>query len=90
MIDAVVKRAAAEADIDPANIRVVTAEAVTWGDGSLGCPEPGQVYTQALVPGFRVILEIEGEEVRYHASKSSEFAACADPMDPVEGGPSDR
>ena len=29
-------------------------EAVTWADGSLGCPEPGMKYTMALVPGYRI------------------------------------
>jgi hypothetical protein len=27
---------------------VVSAKAVTWSDGSLGCPEPGKLYTQAF------------------------------------------
>ena len=86
MIDAVVEQAATETGVDIGAIRVVTAEAVTWSDGSLGCPQPGQVYTQALVPGFRVVLEVEGEEMHYHASQSGDFAACADPVEPVEGG----
>ena len=37
-----------------ADLKVLSAEAVTWSDGSLGCPEPGMMYTQALVPGYRV------------------------------------
>ena len=86
MIDAVVEQASAETGVDIGDIRVVTAEAVTWSDGSLGCPQPGQVYTQALVPGFRVVLEVDGEEMHYHASQSGDFAACADPVEPVEGG----
>lgn len=85
MIDAVVEQAASETGVDLDDIRVVTAEAVTWSDGSLGCPQPGQAYTQALVPGFRVILEVDGEEMHYHASQSGDFTACADPVDPVEG-----
>ena len=84
MVDGVVDQAASESGVDPANIRVVTAEAVTWRDGSLGCPKPGQAYTQALVPGFRVVVEIDGEEVHYHAAQSGEFRACADPEDPAE------
>ena len=86
MIDAVVEQAAAESGVDIGEIRVVTAEAVTWSDGSLGCPQPGQAYTQALVPGFRVVLEVDGAEMHYHASQSGDFAACADPVEPVEGG----
>ena len=40
-----------------ADIKVLSAEAVTWPDGSLGCPQPGMMYTQALVPGFRIVLQ---------------------------------
>ena len=29
---------------------------VTWPDGSLGCPEPGNSYTQALVEGYQIGL----------------------------------
>ena len=35
----------------------VSAAAVTWSDGSAGCPEPGMMYTQALVPGYRIVLQ---------------------------------
>lgn len=57
-------------------IEVVRAEAVTWRDGSLGCPEPGMMYTQALVEGFLVILEADGEEHRYHAAQAGHFVHC--------------
>jgi hypothetical protein len=90
MIDAVVEQAAAETGVDAAEIRVVTAEAVTWSDGSLGCPEPGQAYTQALVPGFRIVLDVGGADQHYHASQTGDFAACADPIEPVENGADDR
>jgi len=90
MVDGVVEQAAAETGVDSADIRVVTAAAVTWSDGSLGCPQPGQAYTQALVPGFRVVLDVDGEEVHFHASRSGDFAACADPVEPVEDAPADR
>lgn len=90
MIDRVIAQAASETGVDTASIRVVGAEAVTWSDGSLGCPKPGEFYTQALVPGYRVVLDVAAEEVNYHASESGDFAACADPQDPVEGGAADR
>lgn len=56
---------------------VAQAEAVVWSDGSLGCPQPGVVYTQALVDGYLVVLE--GEEVRleYHASQDGGFVLCS-------------
>ena len=58
---------AAREGVDPATITVVSTDEVTWRDGSLGCPEPGMNYTQALVPGVRVVLELDGVRYEYHA-----------------------
>lgn len=90
MLDSVVEVAARDTGIAADEIRVVTADAVTWSDGSLGCPEDGQMYTQALVPGYRVVIEAAGEELSYHASESGDFRACANPIAPVEDGRVDR
>jgi hypothetical protein len=57
--------AATEAGVAPADVTVVSAEPVTWGDGSLGCPQPGVMYTQALVDGYRVVVEAGGEQLDY-------------------------
>jgi SAM-dependent methyltransferase len=35
--------------MDADAVTVVTVERVTWPDGSLGCPDPDQMYTMALV-----------------------------------------
>jgi len=55
---------------------VKRAEAVQWSDGSLGCPEPGQFYTQAIVPGYAVELEAGGTIYAYHASTKGYFKLC--------------
>lgn len=47
--------------------RVVRTERVTWSDGSLGCPEPGVLCTQALVPGYRIRVDSGGGLQDYHA-----------------------
>lgn len=47
-------------------VSVVSATAVTWNDGSLGCPQAGQVYTQALVPGTKVVVSVAGKKFDYH------------------------
>ena len=57
-------------------IEVVRAEAMTWSDGSLGCPEPGMVYTQALVDGFHVVLDAGGEELDYRVGQGGSFRLC--------------
>jgi hypothetical protein len=57
-------------------LEVVSAEAVTWSDGSVGCPMPGMMYTQALVPGFRVRIRAGGKELDYHAGRTGAPVLC--------------
>ena len=63
---------------------VVSAEAVTWNDGSLGCPEPGQAYTQAIVDGYQVVLEVGGERYDYRVGSGASVKLCD--RGPLEGG----
>jgi hypothetical protein len=84
MLDALLEQASDETGVPVDEISVVTAEAVTWSDGSLGCPEPGMGYTQALVPGYRVVLDVAGEEIHFHAGSDGAFFACDDPQPPIE------
>jgi hypothetical protein len=72
--------------VDPTQIEIVSAERVTWPDGSLGCPQPGQFYTQALVDGSRVILGIDNRSrvYVYHAGSDSQPFLC--PSGEGDGG----
>ena len=47
------------------DVVVISAENVRFNDGSLGCPQPGKQYTQALVDGMRVIVEVGGRRFDY-------------------------
>jgi hypothetical protein len=53
-------------DVDADTIEVATIRDVTWPDGSMGCPEPGQMYTQALVDGAYLELVHDGDTYAYH------------------------
>jgi hypothetical protein len=80
-LDAVVEAARADAATRtghprPEAFKLVSAERVTWGDASLGCPQPGMLYTQALVPGYRVKLMVKGEVWDYHASERGGVKLC--------------
>jgi hypothetical protein len=55
---------------------VIRDQAVTWSDGSLGCPQPGVFYTQALVPGYWVVLQVGDQEYDYRASERGHFVLC--------------
>jgi hypothetical protein len=63
---AVVADAARRFSVPESAVVLARAEQVTWPDASLGCPEPGTMYTQALVPGFRVVAKTSGGELLYH------------------------
>jgi hypothetical protein len=76
VVEAATQDAASRMNVDRAAIEVVRAEQVIWSDGSLGCPAPGMLYTQALVPGYRVILRAGGQTLDYHAAANGRFALC--------------
>ena len=57
-------------------ITVQSAQRVTWRDGSLGCPAPDVQYTQALVPGWRVILRVGDATYDYHATANGHLILC--------------
>jgi len=63
-------------DRDEESIRVVEAREVTWRNGALGCPEEGMMYTQALVEGMYILLELDGERHAYHAGRDGVPFAC--------------
>lgn len=77
--DPVVADAAARLGVDPSAVKIVTAEARTYGDGSLGCPRPGEMYTQAVVDGYQVIVEVDGSRLDYRGSGPGRFRICEDP-----------
>ena len=62
-MDQIFSHAAGHTGVSVSDMTVLRAESVTWPDGSLGCPEPGMQYTQALVPGYWVEIAV-GDEVR--------------------------
>ena len=61
------------------SIKVLRAEAVVWNDGSLGCPQPGEYYTQAQVPGYWVVLDAGGDVFDYRVTENGYFTLCEGP-----------
>jgi len=78
-VDQAVADLAGRLDVDAGAITIVAQEAVTWPDGSLGCPQPGMGYTQALVDGTRILLEVDGQTYSYHAAGTDVPFLCEDP-----------
>jgi len=55
---------------------VISVEAVTWPDSSLGCPSPGVSYTQALVDGVRVVVTVDGQQYDYRFGSGDQPKLC--------------
>jgi hypothetical protein len=51
-------------------------EAVTWPDGGLGCGRPGDLNTQRLVEGYRLIFSAGGRSYVFHASAAGQVIPC--------------
>jgi len=56
---------------------LVSAEAVTWRNGALGCPQPGAMYTQALVNGMRVIVAADDAQYDYRFGTTDTPLLCS-------------
>jgi hypothetical protein len=76
MLSAIAAELAESQGIDPATVTLVSLEPTTWSDGSLGCPAPDMMYTQALVDGYLIIVESGGETFEYHTSSMTSFVRC--------------
>jgi hypothetical protein len=70
---------AQQAGISASDAKVVRAQSIVWPNGALGCEQPGQMYTQATVPGYVVELAHGGRTYSYHASKDGGFQRCENP-----------
>lgn len=81
IVDTARRQAAVDTGLPPDDFEVERALQVTWNDGSLGCPQPGLFYTQALVDGYWVVLIHGDETYDYRSAMDAEFRVCAD------GGP---
>ncbi|WP_298752643.1 hypothetical protein [uncultured Serinicoccus sp.] len=90
-----VEAEAERAGVEPEAVTIAGYADVTWSDGSIGCPKPGMMYTQALVPGHQLVLEVDGSYASYHAAEGKPFSYCAQPVGPAtsqssEGPVTDR
>lgn len=80
LLEMVVSDAAVLAAVDGGEVRTLTAQAMTWSDGSLGCAAPGEIYTQEPVAGYWVVLEAGGVAYDYRVTDRGAFKLCTSPL----------
>jgi hypothetical protein len=76
LLTPIVADAATRGKVAPDAVSVVSAEAVTWTTGALGCPSPGVAYTQALVDGWHVVLTAGAARIDYRVTAPGRFKVC--------------
>lgn len=58
------------------DFKTLRGEALQWNDGSLGCAEPGQTYTQGIVDGYWIVIDYRGTSYDYRATARGYFKLC--------------
>ena len=58
-----------QADVD--SIQLVSVESVEWPDGCLGLSAPDEMCMQMIVPGYRVVLAVDGQEYVYRTDREA-------------------
>jgi len=54
---------------DPSFIKVLSYTYVEWSDGCLEYPHPDEVCAQALIPGWRILLQLGDQEIEIHSDE---------------------
>ena len=80
IVDQARKDLASKLTVDASMIELVGASSVTWPDGSLGCPQPGMMYTQIVVDGMLIRFKAGGQTYEYHSGGSRAPFLCKNPL----------
>lgn len=62
--------------ISVTQINLIETTEVEWSDSSLDCPQPGLEYLQVITPGYRILLEFNGNEYAYHSNRDTYVVFC--------------
>jgi hypothetical protein len=63
-------RLSEELGISVEEIEIVEFEQVEWPDACLGIPQEGQACAQVITPGFRVELEVNGQQYEFRSDET--------------------
>lgn len=71
IVDAAVRFAADELGTTSDSIQVISVEAVEWRNSCLGAERPDEMCLQVITPGYRVLLDVEGQDVAVHTNQDA-------------------
>jgi hypothetical protein len=86
LVGAAQRQLALHLKVGPDDLRLQSANAKQWPDGSLGCPQNGLVYPQIVTPGFLLIFTDAAQSVQYsvHTGRSAEQMVLCQNGQPVD------
>lgn len=71
MLSLVQRIVANELNLSTRRIQMVSVVPYVWHDTSLGCPQANQSYTQADIPGYRIVVEAGSTQYAYHSDSTT-------------------
>jgi hypothetical protein len=74
LVAAAQQRLAQHLGVPAESLMLQSANKQEWPDGALGCPEPGKVYPQVIIPGFLLIFSNSAQTQTYavHTAESEQ------------------
>ena len=75
-VDAAMQAAAQHLGVSPDQLQVTQVEPHQWPDASLGCPQPGQLYSQIVTPGYLVSITSGSHQLEYHTDMRGRVMLC--------------
>jgi len=61
-------------NLPPEQITLISTESVEWPDGCLGVQKIGMMCTQAVVPGYKIVLQANRELYEFHTDEDGSQA----------------
>jgi hypothetical protein len=69
-------------------LQLQNAEATEWPNGALGCPKEGMMYTEMIVPGFKLTFTDGAQTYEVHTDQTGQNAILCDKGNPKSLGTS--
>ena len=76
VVRAAIAQAATDLGVSPDQLVIIAVEARDWPDSSLGCPQPGRAYSQIVTPGYRLVVQANGQQYDYHTNRTTMIIRC--------------
>lgn len=76
LLEAILTDAADRSGHPEDELVVIRSQFVEWSDGSLGCPQPGEVYIQVIIAGYWVVVEAPEQTYDYRVDDQGHFKLC--------------